>query len=178
MKRLSDIALVAAGVSFLVLAQYQPHAGKHSWLLGLAGDWSVRVGETPYEIARMPDESGRFFLFRWQSVGDAEIMEPLVHDVRAYSEHPDCIVVETHEGFKVVDVRSGTVTDLDPQSAAVLMGSSSGEVRPDQMNIPQPSRRRLLQLLGTGFVGIGIVMLARGLLKRTAKGAVRGVHPL
>ena len=166
----SVLFLLAVGAA--LLSYFQPTPGRHSWFYELAGDWTLQVQGTEYDIGNMPDESGHFNLVRWIPVPGAndrksETMKEEVRDIVRYASDGTWIVAETTAGWAWVNSETKEVyaarasDDLEKQAPAPviqLLGS---------LHEPTPSERHLFVFLsGCLTVAALCVLLIRRRQKR------------
>jgi len=156
--------LVAMAAVFFILSWLQPAPGRRSWFTGLAGDPSVSIGNSDYEISRNPDETGLFTLWRWgrDEKPQTERRIPVAKEVTLCAADRQVILVRTSTGWVWVDLRNGTshVAKTEDDLRGQLPIESAGLV--GRLAKPKSSNRySMLALVFVCLVSALVVASAR-----------------
>jgi len=132
------VILSLVGLFCLIIAQFEPKPGRHSWFLGLAGDPSVMIDDTPFEIGPSTDRSRTFEIFKWEMIRrpdfTGEVPKVILGHVLEYNSNGNMIAVITTDGKALINVASGAVIYIDeknpmlPEASAMLYASTKRPV--------------------------------------------------
>ena len=165
--------LAGVGAALAALAWREPQPGKHGWLTALAGDWSIRMTGTEYEIGKSVRLGGLYSLFRWAEVQApdgrrAEVPQELIENLVSYACDGRWVVARTTDGVAWLDLETGELfteraNDTRPRLPPALHPLLARQTK------PRPSLRYHLLTAGALAWGAALVVAVRGSARGTAR---------
>ena len=170
---LAWILLFVASVLF-IWSFCEPAPGRHSWFTSLAGDWSVKIERTDFEIGNSPENRASYCIFTWKphqrDNGDIiEVTDIILDDVVSYKAYNNGILAEVEgDDFFWIDAVSGVSSRIPEEEASSRYGVSLTEVR-KELTAPRASMLYPLRFVSALLVIIAIYcFVSHKRSKRTA----------
>ena len=116
MRVLRTTILMFGGITLILISRLEPSPGRSAILMGVfSGDWSLRIGETGYEIGRAADgRIDRYDVWRWVEVPgftvnaksnnlNTLVESENIREVIEYNSGDKWIVIRTDYGYTWID---------------------------------------------------------------------------
>ena len=136
------IGLLFSSILFAILVPKNPKPGLHSWFTSLAGDWSIVIGETSFEIGPIFDgRDDTYCIFYWRPVGSEGKTAPqvIVDNVVSYNYGNDYIVAKKTTGWSWINIPGKQVYNAETEEEFKALAPPQAITLASQLYEPKPA---------------------------------------